>query len=399
MSNCGFTIGNYKIQRNKVEIGGMKSILEEDNMDSGSARWKNSNGQKYLEIFAPDHYQLGVLEGYHLSKQIKSFKRVIKFLSLTFKSREYSYKKLIKLSKDYKPFIPDRFQLEMKGMADSVNKISFDDILLQNCFLDIFYGKLIPKFSKSIVLKNFEIACTSFAVRNRRRTLIAQNFDVPFFFKNSAAFVYVHMPEYPSFFSLRLGAHLSLPVAIPYFGVSIRVNAIKSIRQAGFSIPSSIRVREGLEKAKTAQAFFNYITRRDFTASCNILISDLSNVFSLEVVPYRYEKKEIKECVSKSNTFISDSLQLSLISPKYSKKRQKYADRRIKSAYEKSGGQLNEKRLLSILKDNRIICRRNFLRPMTLAYLMDHYFGIGNPRSNPSGVVPIFNSNNLIISD
>jgi hypothetical protein len=397
MSNCVYTIRNNKLQRNKVEIGGVRSILKDENVDSGLARWKNSNGQKYLEIFAPDHYQLGVLEGNYLSKQIKSFKRVIKFLSLTFKSKEYSYKKLIELSKGYEPFIPDRFLLEMEGMAESVNKISFDDILLQNCFFDIFYGKLIPKFSNSIILKNFEIACTSFAVRNKRRTLIAQNFDVPFFFKRSAAFVYVHILGNSSFFSLRLGAQLSLPVAINSFGVSVRINAIKSYRQAGISIPSSIRVREGLEKAKTAQAFFNYVTRRDFTASCNLLISDLSTVFALEVVPYRYEKREIKECVSKSNTFISDSLQISLIKPKYSKRRQKYADRRIKSEYEKSGGHLKEKSLLRILKDNYIICRRNFFRPITLAYLTDHYFGIGNPRSNPSGVVPIFNSNNLII--
>jgi hypothetical protein len=397
MSNCVYVIRNNCIQRNKVEKGGVRSILKDENMDNGLARWRNSNGQKYLEIFAPNHYQLGVLEGHHLSKQIKSFKRVIKFLCLTFKSKDYSYKKLIELSKDYEPFIPGRFQEEMEGMADSVNKISFDEILLQNCFFDIFYGKLIPKFSKSIALKNFEIACTSFAVRNKRRTLIAQNVDVPFFFKSSAAFAYVHTPENPSFFSLRLGAQLSLPVAINKYGVSVRVNAVKSNRQAGISVPSSIRVREGLEKAKTAQAFFNYITRRDFTASCNILISDLSTVFALEVLPYRYEKREIKECVSKSNTFITDSLQISLIKPKYSKKRQKYADRRIKSAYEKSGGQLNEKSLLSILKDNFIICRRNFFRPITLAYLTDHYFGIGNPRNNPSGVVPIFNSNNLIL--
>lgn len=367
-------------------------------MDNGLARWKNSNSQNYLEIFASDYYQLGTLEGYHLSNQIKSFKKVIKFLSLTFKSKEYSYKKLIELSKDYKPFIPDHFLLEMEGMADSVNKISFDDILLQNCFLDIFYGILIPKFSKSNVLKNFEIACTSFAVCNKRRTLIAQNFDFPFFFRRSAAFVYFHTPGNPSIFSLRLGALLSLPIAINSFGVSVRINAIKSSRQGGISIPSSIRVREGLEKAKTAQAFFNYITRSDFTASCNILISDLSKVFSLEVIPYRIEKKEIKYCVSKSNTFVSDSLQVSLIDPKYSKKRQKYADKRIKSVYEKSGGQLNEKGLLSILKDNSIVCRRNFLKPMTLAYLTDHYFGIGNPRSSPSGLVPIFNSNNPIIS-
>ena len=374
-------------------------MSKNENRDDGVTRWKISNGQNYLEIFAPNHYQLGVLEGYHLSNQIKSFKRVIKFLSITFKSKQYSYKKLIELSKDYEPFIPDHFHLEMEGMAESINKISFDDILLQNCFLDIFYGKLIPMFSKSKVLKNFEIGCTSFGVRNKRRTLIAQNFDFPFFFKPSAAFVYVHIPGNPSIFSLRLGAQLSLPVGINNFGVSVRINAIKSTRQGGISIPSSIRIREGLEKAKTAQAFLNYITRSDCTASCNLLISDLSKVFSLEVIPYRYEKREIKECVSKSNTFISDSLQKSLIDPKYSKKRQKHADRRIKNAYEKSGGQLNEQSLLDILKDFPIICRLNFLKPMTLAYLTDHYFGIGNSRSNPSGLVPIFNSKYSLISN
>ncbi len=57
-------------------------MSKNENREDGLTSWKISNGQNYLEIFAPNHYQLGVLEGYHLSNQIKSFKKVIKIFFL-----------------------------------------------------------------------------------------------------------------------------------------------------------------------------------------------------------------------------------------------------------------------------------------------------------------------------
>lgn len=48
-----------------------------ENLDENYAIWRESNSQKYLEIFASNHYDLGFLEGKFLSKKINTLKDLI----------------------------------------------------------------------------------------------------------------------------------------------------------------------------------------------------------------------------------------------------------------------------------------------------------------------------------
>jgi hypothetical protein len=135
----------------------------------GSAIWKKSNKQKYLEIHAPDHYILGKLEGKYLARQIWIFKLIIYLFTIIFSlEKDIHTRNLSKLPRNMKISDPnsqlrDLYRLlqdEMRGMADSIRGISYDDILLQNTYIELIYGILIPlhrKFPRAI-----EFGCTAF---------------------------------------------------------------------------------------------------------------------------------------------------------------------------------------------------------------------------------------------
>ena len=106
------------------------------------------------------------------------------------------------------------------------------------------------------------------------------------------------------------------------YGVSVRVNAIKSVWGGTPSIPGSLRIREAIEKCRSAKSFINYITSSDRTTSCNLLVSDSLRIFALEVIPWRLKKFEITDKIAMSNTFVSQPFQKYLLSKTYSKKRQ-----------------------------------------------------------------------------
>lgn len=57
------------------------------------AIWRKTNGQKYLEVNAPDHYRSGFLQGQYLSKNIHELKDIIKILVLKYKSKRFTYQK------------------------------------------------------------------------------------------------------------------------------------------------------------------------------------------------------------------------------------------------------------------------------------------------------------------
>ena len=121
---------------------------------SNEAEWHESNGQKYLEIEASDYYNLGMMEGKNLGPKIRALKLIIKAIGATTRSKGYTYSRFIEMAKGYEDAIPDQFLHhekgvgtvidEIQGMADSLRGISFEDIFVQNCFIDIVYGELIP---------------------------------------------------------------------------------------------------------------------------------------------------------------------------------------------------------------------------------------------------------------
>ncbi len=351
------------------------------------AIWRESNGQKYLEICALDYYTLGLFEGEYLSKKIKEMKILIKILSLKYLPKKFSYKKFKKIAENYEKFIPKYLQSEMLGMADAIKNVSYEDILLQNCFLDLLYGQLIPKDIHNSILHSYDLGCTSFGAINQDSTLIGQNFDFSIIFKPALSFTLLKMPKKPEIFSLRLGSMLSLPAGRNSYGVSIAVNVVKSRVEGFFSIPVSIKSRIALESSKNAESLYNFLISRPNPASGNLLISDNSKIIAMEILPFDHIREDIVRIVVRSNTYISDSFQKYLIKPNYSKKRQKYAETHLNEIYNNKS--LTDDKLINLLADEPTICRLKRRKSMTIAFLTKKYFGIGNTKYDEPGIVPI----------
>ena len=153
---------------------------------TNEAEWHESNGQKYLEIEASDYYNLGIMEGKNLGPKIRAMTLIIKTIAATTRSKGYSYSRFIEMAKGYEDAIPDQFLHhekgvgsiidEIQGMADSLSGISFEDIFVQNCFIDIVYGELIP-FGANVP-QEYEFGCTSFgAIKNPCNDVNGSNND------------------------------------------------------------------------------------------------------------------------------------------------------------------------------------------------------------------------------
>ena len=88
-----------------------------NNIESNYAEWKTSNGQSYLYVEADNYYDLGFLEGQNLAFQIAWMK-----LMITLQAQELglTYDTAIYYAFDYLANIPDKYLLEMQGIADGI---------------------------------------------------------------------------------------------------------------------------------------------------------------------------------------------------------------------------------------------------------------------------------------
>jgi len=359
-----------------------------ENIDGSYAIWHESNGQKYLEIYAFSYYDLGFLEGKFLSNKIRVLKELIEVLALKYIAKRHTYQKFIIMAQEYEEFIPKYLQQEMQGMADALENISYEDILLQNCFLDILYGQLIPGDNYDLALHSYDFGCTSFGVINQDSTLTGQNFDLAVMFKPTLTFTLIKMPNKPDIFSLRAGALLSLPVGRNSYGVALNVTVIKNRMKGAISIPCSIKARIAFETCNTAETLYNFIIKTPSPTSGTLLIADESKIIGLEILPSKYKREDVSNTIVRSNTYISNSLQKYLIKQKYSKKRQKYAEEQLNEVYNNNKG-LTDDGLLNLLADDPIICRMKYRRARTIAFNTKLYFGLGNPNQNKPGIIPL----------
>jgi len=358
-----------------------------ENLDGSYAIWHESNSQKYLEIYAFNHYDLGFLESKFLSRKIRSLKELIEILALRYIPKRYTYQKFVSMAQEYEKFIPMYLQQEMHGMADALENISYGDILLQNCFLDILYGQLIPMDNYDLALHSYDFGCTSFGVINQNSTLTGQNFDLAVIFKPTLTFTLIKMPNKPDIFSLRAGALLSLPVGRNSHGVALSVTVVKNRMKGAISIPCSIKARIAFETGNNADTLYNFIISTPSPTSGTLLIADESKIIALEILPSKYKRVDVTNTIVRSNTFISNSLQKYLVKPKYSKKRQRYAEKQLNEVYNNNKG-LTDDGLLNLLADDPIVCRMKYRRSKTIAFNTKLYFGLGNPNQNKPGIIP-----------
>ncbi len=360
---------------------------------SPHAEWVETNGQKYLEVTAPDHYTLGKLEGEFLESKIKGFKKIIQAFAFLFIWRGMTYRKFIEYAqhsiKPMKDFMErhDNFEPlldEMHGMADAISGISFDDILLQNYFIELTYGILIPTFRYSVP-DTFEIGCTALGTFDQNgNPLIGQNFDFNKLTQLTSAFVHHKLPHHPEIFSFRVGGMLSLPAAKSTNNdMMMNVTVVKTRFPSKPIIGTGIRTRWGLENLSRARDFYQLLEEEEDSIGYNLLLADKDELYALEITGYGIIGEKVKKCAVRSNTFLADELQEYLMKHKYSKDRQKYAEDLLLELFESGNKGVNEKDILEILSDRPTICRRK-----TTAYITPKHFGIGRPCKQDHGELP-----------
>ncbi len=359
------------------------------------AEWRDSNGQRYLEVAAEDPFTIGLLQGERLADQIHHLKHYVEDFSVRYATKRKSYTKFRELARNgYEKFFPPHFIAEMKGFAEGAKDMDYEDILVQNCFFDIVYGQLIPEDVENLLLGDYALGCTAFGIMNTHgadknpTTLIGQNFDYAKFFRKALSFVHLKKPDKPEVFALRLGGMLCLPAGRNSLGVAMTINAIKSRVQGTLTMPATAKARLCLETSVTADSCYDLFFSMPNSGPCNLLIADNAEIIAVEVLPEDHVKKNVTTTVVKSNTFVTGRLQQYLTHPKYSKLRQYYAAGRLNQMYEDKGGVITDDDLLELLRDKPIICRKKRLQPKTIAFITRKYFGTGNPLDNPIGQIP-----------
>ena len=264
-------------------------------------------------------------------------------------------------------------------------------MLVQNCFLDITYGLIIPSSKK--LSANVEFGCTSFGISptTDNKINIGQNFDFNALFYPTLAFVHHQVGNDPSIFGLRMGGMLNVPTGLNSHGVMVCVNIIKCAEKGNLTIPSGIRSRFIFTRAKSAEEAISMSNSTPQPIGFNLMVSDKQDLYALEISPSQQIIRRVKTFKVNSNTYTSKCLQNKLKLPNYSKYRQKYAEYKLSQIYH---SETNDKEIFPLLCDTPVINRlpKNPMSSRTLAYFTPNYFGIGSPNPQTKGITPIVRS-------
>lgn len=358
----------------------------------GEAEWRESNSQPYLYISAEKSFDLGYLTGQNLYKQIFSLKNILIISSSQF---ETSYSELKKLALEYIPFIPDEQIDEMNGIAKgATNKlgitINFNDILIQNTWFDILYGKIIPKMAEENDID--PLGCTVISVMNNDSIpVFGQNFDFTLIFKSCTSFVLHKLGNNPAIFGIKFGAALNFPIAKNENGVFVLTTIIKTNVKSSTMIPTTCRTRIALEQAQNASSYINIFYKvlgKNQTVGFNSVIIDNNSMFAVGAVPNRTNILT-PPYVVRTNTFVNESWQGYLVDKNYSKDRQNEAEKQLEVKLEDSD--LTHEELMDILHSTPIIFRKteNKKEIATLALITSLNFAIENLEDKKWGKIPI----------
>ncbi|QEE16930.1 C45 family autoproteolytic acyltransferase/hydrolase [Promethearchaeum syntrophicum] len=358
----------------------------------GEAEWKESNSQPYLYVSAENSYDLGYLTGKNLYKQIFSLKNLLLLMSPQF---DTSYSDLKKLALEYVPFIPREHIDEMNGIAEGATNslgitINFNDILIQNTWFDILYGKIIPEKTEEIEID--PLGCTAISVMNNGSfPVFGQNFDFTLIFKSCTSFVLHKLGNNPAIFGIKFGAALNFPIGKNENGVSVLTTIIKTNVISSMMIPTSCRTRLAFEQSQNASSYvelFYEIIGNNQSIGFTSIIIDNTNMFAVDVAP---NNTNILSPISivRTNTFVNESWQKFLVDPNYSKDRQNEAEIQLKVKLEDSNFSYND--LIDILQSAPLIFRKtdNKKDIATLALFTCINYAIENLENKEWGCIPI----------
>lgn len=379
--------------------------------------WRETNGQSYLYVKAHDHYTLGYLEGQGLYEEILYLRALAEVYALT--EIGITYNDFIAMAYAYEPYIPQEYKDEMQGMVDGINALELEapyfvpilgagfdfpinptltymDLVLQNCFLDIFYEWLMPLS----YLSNIDMGCTAFASKNDDGTILSQNFDFGVPFYPSLSWVCTDLKGVDRIFCLRMGGGLCIPCGIDQDGVKMVINVVETYALGELGgIPANIISRMAWEQGETAQEVADIIIGGYDSASFNMFVADDTEIFDIELIANssftqmfgfgnivtHYSCENMDDVAVNSNTFLSERAMF-LLDPTYSLDRQAYAEDQLELA--KDDGIVTGDELLAIQSDFPVVFRT--IEPphqsLTSAFFVsDGSFGLVDPIANILG--------------
>jgi hypothetical protein len=359
-----------------------------------------------LYIEADNYYTLGYLEGENLAFQIAWMKLMI---ALQAQEMGLSYNIAIYFALDYLEFIPDEYLLEMKGIADAIDVVSilfmgeiyeisidFMDVLVQNCFWDIYYGRIIPMLTGYPQSPLIAGGCTAIGSYTNKRTVFGQTIDLTLLMMPTTAWVYTKING-KKIFTFRMGSILAMG-GINKWGLSISVNLIEIFNYGCLGIPVSILYRNVLENTKFVKKAENIITSSDFTLGWNYIIRNRWSLRAIETIPNSYSSERIRRgsYTFDANIYDNSLFKMFMIYPtKYLERYNRVSE--LCLAYSQDGN-LDISDLFNICSDTQISRRfttGDSVQVGTVAtFFVDHknniYYCLGNPLDSKLGVITSF---------
>ncbi|MFW9952659.1 MAG: carcinine hydrolase/isopenicillin-N N-acyltransferase family protein [Candidatus Thorarchaeota archaeon] len=374
--------------------------------DSVHSEWRILNGQRYLYAEANDYYTLGFLEGKNLGFQTAWMKLMI-ILQAEQLGLSYDIAKYYALK--YLDYFPYEYLLEMNGFADAIDyiiipfmnnfyniTIDFFDVLVQNCFWDIYYGQIIPKFSGYPQPPLIMAGCTAIGSNTGRKAILGQTIDLTFIMKPATSWVYTKIQD-KCVFSFRMGSILAMG-GVNVKGVTISVNLLEVFNVGCLGKPISVIYRSVLENARTCIEAKSIVLNNDFTLGWNYIIKDKTHLIAIETIPNSYYIEYIKKGCYTFDANMYENLNFRA----YMIYATNYIDRYNQASklcqYYQQDGNLNIQDLFEIYSDP-IISRRytstDSLEVGTAgAFFIDErnniYFCLGNPLDSDLGVIRRF---------
>ncbi len=255
---------------------------ENDTYESNYAEWRFSNGQPYLYVSADNYYTLGYLEGENLAFQTAWMKLMI---TLQAEQIGLSYDVAVYYALDYLDYIPEEYILEMNGIADAIDyvlipfmsvvyiiTIDFLDVLAQNTFWDIYYGKIVPMLSGYPQPPLISAGCTVIGSNTGKKAILGQTIDITLLMQPTASWVYTKI-QGKKVVSFRTGSMLAIG-GVNKRGLAISVNLLEVLNIGSIGKPLSVIYRSALENAKNVRQAKNIILDNDFTLGWNFIIRD-----------------------------------------------------------------------------------------------------------------------------
>ncbi|MFX0009774.1 MAG: C45 family autoproteolytic acyltransferase/hydrolase [Candidatus Hermodarchaeota archaeon] len=271
--------------------------------ETNYAKWKFSNSQPYLYVKADNYYSLGYLEGQNLGAQTAWMKLMI---MLQAQEIGLSYETAIYYALEYLDYFPEEYLLEMNGFADAIDIVSvpfmgvvyniaidFLDVLVQNCFWDVYYGKIIPVLSGYPQQPLIVAGCTAIGSRTfRGNAILGQTIDISLLMQPTTSWVFTNI-QGKKVFSFRTGSMLAMG-GINKYGVAISTNLLEVLNVGCIGKPISVIYRSALEHAKNVNQAKKIILDNDFTLGWNYIIRDKRNIVAIETIPNSYSLERVK---------------------------------------------------------------------------------------------------------